>query len=356
MPASLTSGPVIRRGAVTFSLPDEDREFERVTLCQEITRPRMGPNFERADNRWELTWPRPEADRAEYKLEIASLTGGAQVICDPTNPLRAPGPYGDKSVVQWPEYEPPRWLEGACSDPGRVVENSIECRTLHAHLRVLLWSSSGCKPDEPLPLLIAHDGPEYAQYSKLLMLLDRKTSGGELPPLRAALIAPTERNHIYSASAQYARALADEVLPWLNAHAPTPEGRNMRVGMGASLGALAMLHAHRTHTESFGALYLQSGSYFRQRFDKQESGFVRFRRINRFVGTLLTADRPHPIRITMTCGTAEENLANNRAVGDALTTQGYDVTFVANRDAHNWVAWRDTFEPHLTGLLAEMWA
>ena len=41
--------------------------------------------------------------------------------------------------------------------------------------------------------------------------------------------------------------------------------------MGASLGALAMLHAHVRHPKSFDGLLLQSGSFFRQRYDKQES-------------------------------------------------------------------------------------
>ena len=357
VPASQTTGPATSRHAVTFSLPDEDRDFERVRLCQEVARPRVGPDFDRTAHGWALTWPRPPADRAEYQLEVTSRSGDTRVICDPTNPLRAPGPFGDKSVVEWPEYEPPAWSRDDRADRGLIVESLIECQTLRRPLRALLWSSVGTDPSEPLPLLVAHDGPEYAQFSELVGFLDHKSHNGELPPLRAALIAPVERNHMYSASAQYARALAHDILPWLNSRAPTPSGRNMRVGMGASLGALAMLHVHRTYAASFGALYLQSGSFFRQRFDKQESGFVRFRRINRFVGTLLSATEwAHTIPITMTCGTAEENLANNQAVRDALTAQGYDVAFVANRDAHNWVAWRDTFDPHLVGLLAGMWA
>ena len=56
---------------------------------------------------------------------------------------------------------------------------------------------------------------------------------------------------------------------------------------GASLGALAALHVHWLHPAAVGGLFLQSGSFFRQRFDRQESGFERFRRIARFVGEVL---------------------------------------------------------------------
>jgi enterochelin esterase family protein len=57
----------------------------------------------------------------------------------------------------------------------------------------------------------------------------------------------------------------------------------------------------------------------------------------------------------MTCGTVEENLANNRRMCEALRLQGYDVTFAEHRDAHNWTSWRDSFDPHLVDLLQRSW-
>jgi enterochelin esterase family protein len=113
----------------------------------------------------------------------------------------------------------------------------------------------------------------------------------------------------------------------------------------------------RLHRRAFGGLFLQSGSYFRQRFDPQEAGFVRFRRITRFVGEVL-GDRGSfdPIPVKMTCGTVEENLANNRAVAAALAEHGYDVDLVENRDAHNWTGWRDALHPHLLELLQRAWS
>ena len=42
-------------------------------------------------------------------------------------------------------------------------------------------------------------------------------------------------------------------------------------------------------------------------------------------------------------------------MADALHAQGYRVGFVELPDVHNYVAWRDAFDPHLTGLLAEVW-
>ena len=188
----------------------------------------------------------------------------------------------------------------------------------------------------------------YAEYSALTRFLDVMSWEERIPPLRAALIQPVDRNETYSASALYAGALVRELLPAIAKRAP--HGR--RIGMGASLGALAMLHAHRRHPKAFDGLLLQSGSFFRQRWDKYESDFPRYRRITRFVGTVLnaeTAERPIPIALTV--GTAEENRPNNEAVADALTRQGYPAWLAKIRDAHTWTCWRDAFFPHLPALI-----
>ena len=350
-------GPQVLDEVVIFSLPDPDDALAGVRLLQEIRRPRNGPEFQRDPNEhvWKAAFLRPNADRMEYQLELEHLDGGIEVIADPSNPRRAGGPFGEKSVLELPGYTPPPWVE-ADAPAGEETPVLIPSRILRDRVPAFVWSPPDTDPKEPLPLLVAHDGPEFAAFSGLTHFLSAMVSGGRLPPMRAGLVGPVDRDNTYSASAAYSRAFAHEILPALGNLAPAPHGRAARIGMGASLGALAMLVMHRRAPATFGGLFLQSGSFFRQRFDRHESGFVRFRRISRFVGGVLTADDwAHPIPVTMTCGTVEENLANNRAVRDALAAQGYDVFLHENRDGHNWVGWRDTFDPHLTDLLTKVW-
>jgi aryl-alcohol dehydrogenase-like predicted oxidoreductase len=91
--------------------------------------------------------------------------------------------------------------------------------------------------------------------------------------------------------------------------------------------------------------------------DDHERDFPRFRRITRFVDDLATGSGPaEPASAALTCGTVEENLHGNRVVRDALAARGWQVALHEHRDAHNWVAWRDTFDPWLVGLLRELWA
>jgi enterochelin esterase-like enzyme len=334
------------------------RGLRAVRFRSDLTKRGEPPAFRRRGRSliWELHLPRPHGiDRVEYLLELEHADGGTELVTDPANPLTAPGPFGDKSVLELPGYVPPVWLEED-AEAGALEPFRLPSRLLRAEVHGLLWSSAGSEPGEPLPLLVVHDGPEYAEYSGLTRMLDAAVDQLELPPLRAALLQPVRRNETYSAAKRYADALAVELVPELSRIAPAPSKTAMRAGMGASLGALAMLHAHRLHPQLFGGLLLQSGSFFRRELDGYERGFPRFERIARFVGGVRRArEAEFPIPVTMTCGLGEENLGNNRAVRDALAAQGYLVELVEHRDAHNWVSWRDVLEPHLTVLLETLW-
>ena len=292
----------------------------------------------------------------EYRFELEHPDGTTESVCDPGNPLRAPGAFGAKSVVEFPGYRAPAWLGGSGPGAGTVRELAIPSRSLRADVPVRLWTHPDAPEGAGLPLLVVHDGPEYAQLAALTVLL------GRLGPARAALLAPLDRDEHYSASAVYARALTTELLPALRRVAPGPAA-----GLGASLGALALLHAEWLRPGSFAALLLQSGSYFRRRSDRQEAGFRRFGRIARFTGAVLAAGRRGgwaaaagespapgrgPLPVVLTCGAVEENLENNRAMAAALAQLGHAAELHVTRDAHNYVAWRDALDPHLPRLLA----
>jgi enterochelin esterase-like enzyme len=200
-----------------------------------------------------------------------------------------------------------------------------------------------------VPLLVVHDGPDYVRRASLLRLLHGMVEARELPAHRVALLVADNRAETYSASMQYTRALLatlDEIAG----------RRTRRVGLGSSLGALALLHAHRLEPRAFSGLFLQSGSYFRRRTDPQEGRFRRFSRVDRFVGTVLNAkDRARPVPTTITCGLDEENYANNAAMAQALAAQGYAVNFHAARGGHDWPTWRRALESHLAPLLRKVW-
>ena len=112
-----------------------------------------------------------------------------------------------------PGYAAPGWLEGDGAR-GSTTELAVPGRGLGAQVPIRIWSPADADPAEPLPLLAAHDGPEYDRLARAHPLRRRRNLvRGALPRHRVALLSPGERNERYSASARYAGAVARDILP-----------------------------------------------------------------------------------------------------------------------------------------------
>jgi enterochelin esterase-like enzyme len=334
---------------VTFLVPDPDRRLAGVRLRPEVP---LGNrlDFARGEHGWELVIAAPPVCRVEYLLELHYGDGITEIGPDPANPIQACGPFGIKSVREFPCYSPPRWLT-APAEPGVISALDLPVRSLGAGVPVLTWAPAGTAAEEALPLLIVHDGPEYDRLASLTRYLSAGVTGNWLQPLRAALLGPGPRNRWYSANAGYARALRQTVIPALTERMPS----TARIGMSTSLGALAMLHAHCRYPDAFDALFLQSGSFFLPRFDSHERRFAHYNRIATFVAAVHAGRLPgRPVPVVLTCGAIEENVHNNRSMTRVLRAHGYDATLHEVPDVHNYTAWRDCFDPYLSGLLRRM--
>lgn len=175
--------------------------------------------------------------------------------------------------------------------------------------------------------LVVLDGPEY-RGRRVLARRD------------AILVRSDRRDEDFSCNPRWAKRTAAEL---------EPDGPFL--GVGSSLGALALLHLHWGRPGLFGALLLQSGSFFHRETERYERDFPRFERVHRFVDRVLHGrGRPETIPVTMTCGLAEQNIRNNMAVAQALARRGFDVRFVLHPGGHDWDAWRLALREELPRL------
>ena len=104
-------------GALTLRVPDPDRKLTGVRLVQDLRI--AGPllDFRRGGEDWKLVIPQPAVNRMEYLLELRHVDGSSEIGIDVANPLRVPGAFGMKSVLEFPGYRPPAWLT-APAEPG----------------------------------------------------------------------------------------------------------------------------------------------------------------------------------------------------------------------------------------------
>jgi enterochelin esterase family protein len=340
----------ISEHTVTFQLADPERRLAGVRLVQDVRLPGDRLGFQRGGDGWELLIERPPVHRMEYLLELRSQNGGVETVLDPGNPRQVAGAFGPKSVLEFPGYTPPGWLS-ATAGPGTVTDADVPVTSLDATIAVRIWSPDGAPNDERLPLLVVHDGPEYDSLASLTRYLSAGVAGNWLPRLRAALLSPGQRDLWYSANPRYTQALCTTVLPAITGQVAT----GVRVGMGTSLGGLAMLHAYCRCPDAFDALFLQSGSFFWPRFDSHEQRFPYYREIVGFVTEVHDGGLPsRPVPAVFTCGMIEENIENNQLMIKTLQGHGYPATLHEVPDMHNFTAWRDAFDPWLTELLGRV--
>jgi enterochelin esterase-like enzyme len=345
-------GTAATAAEITFRLPDAADGVTRAAVWLDLDHHRAPPQMPRVAAGWELRLARPPVQRLEYLFAVEYGDGKQAMICDPTNRARTPTAFGDHSVIEFPGYREPAWLTTP-DPPGSSISFAIRAPGLSPDVPVTLWSPAGVSGDAVLPLLMVHDGPEFELLTSLPRFSSVLIAAGRLPPHRVALLGPGDRNLWYAANPAYSHALTGVVVPRLRE--VTAVAGPIALA-GASLGALAALHAATARPAAFGALFLQSGSFFRADTDPQERSFPGFGAVTSFVEHLGQAPATGAgLDVGMTCGLAEENLDNNRLMAATLAALGHQVTLAEVPDAHTFTGWRDAFDPHLADLLDQAW-
>jgi enterochelin esterase family protein len=331
----------VENDEIVFRLSDPDHEHDGVSVWFDLVTPAEWPDDLRmaeCKGGWELRLPVPDLDCFEYLFRA-----GDDLAPDPGNPDQVEGAFGPHSFLAMPGYHPPAWLDQRAR-PGRRHQLSV------GDVDVDVWEPGDPDDEEgPLPLLIVHDGAQMDEFGGVTRY------AATLAPMRVALLSPgSNRDERYAANPAYTEALAEEVVPALIEEFRT---FGKPVLLGQSLGGLAALHAGWLFPDTFAGLMMQSGSFFTPVLDPQESGYAHFDDVVGFVASVHEStgaplDFPP---VALTCGTAEENLANNRLLHTHLLDLGVTAAWGEVRQGHTWTCWRDSLHPHLADLLDEVW-
>ncbi len=323
---------------VRLRLPDPDRRFRTVRLDA----PYGGPCVFRAGG-WERTVDADGFDRLEYQFVV-----GRRALLDPANPRVVQTDFGPRSEWRAPNYREPAWLT-ARARPGTLTELELPS-ALAKPLPVRVWEPVGLG-DAPGPLLWCHDGSGYLGRASIDRWAGAKIAAGDLPPMRIVLSDAPRRMQWYSGSERYLRTFGralDELHRRYRVNAPVAV-------IGASLGGLTSMLAG-TRDPRVGAVFSQSGSFFDPAIDLSDNGFRWYDRISGLVAKLREAPVREDLHLGMTCGAREGNEKVNAALFDHLAAAGWDVTYEANPDLHNWIGWRDCLDPILPNLLQRAWS
>lgn len=343
--------PLIERSAVTFVYRGE---ADAVKLRHWLKGLVAAPAFTRlgATDLWHLTVAIPEGSRIEYKFDV--INGGTHGwINDPLNPLVAEDPFGANSVCQAYGYETPEWsLPDEAAPSGRLEELNVASAAFGGRRELRVYLPAGFRDDEIYPLVVAHDGEDFAAYAGLATVLDNLIQRSDIAPVVVALTQSPDRIREYTDDPRHAAFLCEELLPALHARYPLRDEAAGRALMGASLGAVASLTAAWRRPGVFGRLLLKSGSFM-----VTETSFhgrdPLFERIYDVIRTFREDPGALPQRIFVSCGLYEGLIDQNRALVAFLREHGADVLFVEALDGHHWQNWRDQLREGLAWVFPD---
>ena len=257
------------------------------------------------DGGWEFRLTGLPVDRLEYLLDV-----DGDLRPDPSNPRHTSGPFGDHSWIPLPAYREPAWLDLEPCDGERATLTLS--RTGAGRIDVEIWSPADAAAVDPLPLL---DQPRRPRDGRLRRPHGvRRRHGRRRGACRrcgwrwcrrpsaqpAVRRQPGVRAGARHPAAAGTRRRGPDLRP-PGADGPEPRCAWRRCTRRGRVPGL------------FAGLFLQSGSFFTAELDPQESGFEFWREVTGFVASVHAAEQAAPDAppMTLTCGTAEENHANN---------------------------------------------
>ncbi len=260
------------------------------------------------------------------------------------------------SVFELPDAPPQPW-----SDPrpntsrGRVEEHQFHSVSLDNDRSLWVYTPPGYDAEAgPYPLLVVFDGAAYIQTIQVPVMLDNLRADGCIPPTVAVMVGNVtkrSRRDELPCNAQFADALAHEMLPWVRERYRVTDDPGRTVVAGSSFGGLASAFVAFQHPEVFGLVLSQSGSYWwpgeaaewewlPRQFAASPLLPVRFY-LN--IGLLETDVRPRAGHPSM--------LVVNRHMRTVLKAKGYPVGYAEFMGGHDYACWRATLADGLIHLL-----
>lgn len=300
---------------------------------------------------WYLTLELPECSRVEYKIEVVQGEK-ARWIRDPLNGQIAHDPFGANSVFHGVGYETPVWtLPDDDTRQGSFEEVTVASEAFGDERVTRVYLPARYRPSRRYPLIVFHDGEDYARYASLVTVLDNLVERLEIEPPIVALSQPKgDRLEEYAADPRHARYLAEELLPRLEEDYPIqpgPEGRGLA---GASFGAVAALSSAWHYPGTWGHLLLQSGSFAFSDVGRLHRRGEVFDPVVEFMNRFRDEPRHPADKLFISCGIYESLIYENRSLVPLLQEAGLEVRYREARDGHNWENWRDRLREGLSWL------
>ena len=310
---------------------------------------------------YSLAWPagrvaHPDAIRRQPQDGVSY-----ELFADPKCRKSILGVFFDEnaaySYFEGPDAPSEPWLVVREGVPkGRVLRQTYRSAILGNARDVDVYLPPGYREHgEGYPFVVLFDGNSYLRSAALPTQLDNLIADGAVPPLVAILVGRIDREHRnreLPPNPEFARFVAEELLPALRREYRLAASPAQAVVGGASYGALAATAIAQRYPQVFGNVLSQSGSYWwHPGFRPQEDDAFRVQM--GWLPRTFAGGARLPLRFYMEVGQSEGSnmVLPNRFFRDLLVARGYDVDYHEFAGGHEYVSWRGGLARGLRFLL-----
>jgi enterochelin esterase-like enzyme len=266
----------------------------------------------------------------DARLEYRLVLNDKNWILDPMNSRRSGSSLAPVSFFTMPEYALPAELQpGPSLRHGAIESFSFASRILNNERAVKIY----LPPDyngsrERFKTLYVLDGADYLNIAEINEILDTMIQRSEIPPVIAVLIPPLEGVKEFSASGEFAQAIATELVPAIEAKFRTRNDAASRAVLGNSLGAVVALTVVGQFPQVFANGAGQSCAVTADTdFSKIAAASSDAARVHLDVGTYETDVMKQDL------------LMGNRRLRDFLQSHGFAVQYREVHEGHDWSNW-----------------
>lgn len=262
----------------------------------------------------------PNTARVEYKLIV-----DGKWINDPLNPNKIDnGVGGENSFFEMPDYKPSEWANTEGQTKYLMRGEKVNSK-IYGEREIQVYVPEGFE-NQQLPVLYLQDGNDYQKRADAVFIQRNLVRADKIKPFIMVFLDPKDRMKEYWANDDYAKFVAEEVVPVIDAKYKTVKLRDGRAIIGASLGGITSIHAGVKYPDVFGRVGAQSASFW---VDNE-----------RVVKELEQLNGKTNFKFYIDDGTLE-GVEDSRKAVEILKKKDFNVTYNEKEAGHNWTAWRD---------------
>jgi enterochelin esterase family protein len=270
-------------------------------------------------------------------------------------------PFAFGSKLELPDAPTQPYIERRAGVPqGKLERLKIHSDNLKQERTCGLYLPPGYDSKaRPYGLLVVLDGQNYGNGPTITVpaptILDNLLAAGKIRPMVAVLVNNLDeqsRDRDLKCSVPFADFLAKELVPRVRSHYRVSADPNCTVICGSSFGGLCAAFCGLRHSDIFGCVLSQSGSFY---YTPDEAATPEpYLTQSGWMMDQYAQARKLPLRFYLQVGLLESGagmVATNRHLRDVLRLKGYPVTYSEMNGGHDALAWRGSLADGLSALV-----